>query len=171
MMGLKCQQDRPGWKINHGAVGFPPLSSALPGRPWLALEFPGCGLLPSPPGPAELPGLLRDKLEQDRQARQMQGAGAAAVVPGALMYVTLRFTSIMRLHLLIASPPSINTVPPEAEPRSCWASGTLLFSLLLPCGAGKQRGWGYRWKLFAACVCLGAGKAVAGVPARKHTSW
>lgn len=93
-----------------------------------------------------------------------------AEVPGKLFYFIPGFTNIMRLHLLTARLSSINPLPLEAETRSCWVSETLVCSLLLPHRLGKQREWNYRWK-FDARLCLGAGKSVAGVPARKHTSW
>ena len=62
------------------------------------------------------------------------------------------------------------SIPLEAETRSCWAFEMLVCSLLLLRRPSKQREWSYRWK-FAARMCLGAGKSAAGVPARKHTSW
>lgn len=117
----------------------------------------------------EGPGLLRGRL-CDRGGKLLR-AVAAALMPGALVYFIFGFTSIMRRHLLTTSLSSINPVPLEAEPRSCWASQTLACSLLLPWGSGKWGEGSYRWNLFAMRVCLGADKATAGVPARKHTSW
>ena len=169
--GPKRQLDRQVYKTKHRRVGFS--HSALHPARW-ALACPGVpwprafSSFSQPSGTART---AERKCEQGRQARQLLRTGAAAVVPGVLIYFVLRFTSIMRFHLLTASLSSINRVPLEAEPMSCWASETLACSLFLPCRPGKQREWGYRWKLFAACVCLGVGKAVAGVPALKHTSW
>lgn len=127
--GPKCQLDRPGWKTRAAQRGglFPLclIGSACPRLPWARAFSPSSQ-------PSRAARAAERKCEQGRQARAAAEGWHAAVVAGTLAYFILGFTSVMRLHLLTASLPSINlfrwrqSPSPVGPPKHCFA----LFSCL-----------------------------------------
>lgn len=101
----------------------------------------------------------RQEAWQGRQARAAAG-GTAALVLGALVYFNLRFTSVIRLHLLTTSLPSVNPVSQEAEPMSCRASRHW-FVLVSCLGVLLHRGRELQMKSMCS-LCVSGGRQGCG---------